>query len=131
MLKFIYCGRGIIIDLPMGIFSFGNESAQGKTFLFKIIRSKPSLHEIIAFTYNDFLIGVDYKKIIQDKRPRYILFDRYDLCESLIDDRFIREISKTTSIMLDNKHANNFWDVEEICTIHFDDKSLEVNYDNL
>lgn len=126
MLSFMYCGRKVTIDLPTGIFSFGNESAQGKTFLYKIIRSKSSLTEIVAFSYSDLANGADYKKVIREKKPRYVLFDRYDLSKDLLDTGFIRTLSQTTSVLLDNKHDNRFWDVEEICAIHLDRESLEV-----
>ena len=83
----------VSIRLKPGIYRFGGESAEGKTFLLtmlKAISEMDSSRSICALTYDKNLAGIVEKKIVS-KDWDIIMLDRLDLyfdneiCQALLE----------------------------------------------
>ncbi len=86
----------IEIDLKPGIYLFERESATGKTYLYRKLRSLIELGEnVFAVTYNYWINSKEsYIKSLKNQLYDVVMFDRFNLYYENMDDLLLRQ-SKT------------------------------------
>ena len=122
--------RDIRIDLDVGVYMFDNESATGKTFLYKMLNNLVSRKDIVCLTYSTSKYISNLYDIVSDK-TKLILLDRYDMYSEKYQDT-IREYSNKAVILLDCKVFAQLNDIAQMCFIELSETRLEVrSYDSI
>lgn len=116
----------ISINLENGIYVFDNESATGKTRLYKELKEHTKLGEsVFAYSYNDDKLGIDLDKILKSKDFKVILLDRYDMYNGSFSDILIDK-SKSSIILIDCKNILNINYDADWCYIEMSSGKIEV-----
>lgn len=120
--------KKIIINLENGIYTFSNDSATGKTYLFKLLKERTSNTKLLCITLNDVIYEVNVKALIEKNRPTLIFFDRYDRYEGKFKEIILEQIDKAI-VLLDYKHGTLFNAQAKDCYIQLLQDRIEVGYD--
>ena len=116
----------IDIQLDNGLYEFSDESATGKTRLYKALRDMQRYGEpVLGYSYNDLQYGTDLKSLLaQNKDIKVLLIDRYDMFYEEYAEEVIK-YSKNCIVMIDCKKGIDFADTET-CFIEMSDYCIKV-----
>lgn len=116
----------IDIQLDNGLYEFSDESATGKTRLYKTLRDMQRYGEqVLGYSYNDLQYGTDLSSLLaQNKDIKVLLIDRYDMFYGEYAEEIIR-CSKNCIVMIDCKQGIAFADTET-CFIEMSDYCINV-----
>lgn len=117
--------RKILIDLDNGIYTFGNESASGKTFLYKMLSKLRSGKDIIAITAETARYFNSFLDIARHDHVILVILDRYDMYEGKYVDNIVT-LKDDAVILLDYKQGDLFSEYIQGCYIELSESSLEV-----
>lgn len=117
--------RKILVDLDNGIYTFGNESATGKTFLYKMLAKLRSRKDILCLTANTADLVDSISKIVERDDVKLLLFDCYDVYEGKFADEILALRDKVV-ILMDYKQGSIFGEYQNICTIELTETMLIV-----
>lgn len=95
------------INLAPGLYVFDPLSATGKTYLASILTKLTNLREpVVAYTYDDYLKGVDPELRLAGRPWKVILLDRFDMYSD--DPRVLEAIQQidAEAIVLVDAKAN-------------------------
>lgn len=95
------------INLAPGLYVFDPLSATGKTYLSSVLAKLTNLLEpVVAYTYDDYLKGVDPELRLAGRSWKVILLDRFDMYSD--DPRVLEAIQQIDSeaIVLVDAKAN-------------------------
>lgn len=102
---------------------FDSDSATGKTFLVKMIKSL-SDPKLVGISYSDIVLGIQIEEIIK-RKPQLLIFDRFDMydeCCTVFEKLRGQEII----VIADYKTQRKFWDFDDTCWVELKSDSLEV-----
>ncbi len=118
----------VLVDIQLnnGIYIFDNESGLGKTRLTKLFKKYQAYGEpVVAYTYNDKLIGVDIASVLNPQKYKVILLDRYDMYEG-DGAELILKCAENSIILIDCKNDFSVTVDDEWCTINMEKDKIEV-----
>ena len=126
MLKIDKYNVKVDIQLDNGVYIFDNESALGKTRLAKLLEKYQAYGEpVVSYTYNDKLRGIDIATVLQPKRFKVILLDRYDMYEG-DGAELILKCAEDSIVLIDCKNDFSVTAEDEWCTINMEKDKIEV-----
>lgn len=116
----------IHIKLEPGIYLFGNESATGKTRLYKELKSHMIYDgNVVAYTYNDRLLNIGLDTFIKNRNPDVIMLDRYDMYNGDYAELILNH-SKHSIILIDCKGDFLVTNEDKQCFIDMSERLIEV-----
>ena len=116
----------INIPLDNGIYIFDNNSATGKTRLYKELLSHQVYGErVAAYTYNDKLLGRRVDDILIPNKYDVIILDRYDMYYGDGADG-IKACEDNTIVLIDCKQDFLLMNTDEWCDIDMSACEIEV-----
>lgn len=114
------------INLNNGIYQFDCESSTGKTRLYKVLRDYQRCGvNVISYSYNDLIDGLDLRNILLNKNPDLILLDRYDMYNTLYHKELI-SLESSCIVLIDSKEMLKFGEYDLVCGINLLPESIEV-----
>ena len=117
--------REIDIELNPGIYVFDNESATGKTFLYKMLTGLHSHPEVLCVTYDTVDLITDFEGLLNKRQVKLVLLDRYDMYAGRFDD-VILKYKDDIVFILDYKNGYTLNKYAKICYIELTRDRLEV-----
>ncbi len=116
----------INIKLNPGIYVFDDESATGKTRLYKELKDDSSLYNrVLAVNPADLRLGVDVNTLIKNGNHELIVLDRYDRMDGIDKDVLIYA-SKHAIILIDCKDTSDWVYGTDFCRIQMNRNGIEV-----
>ncbi len=97
------------IDAQPGVYSLGQNSGTGKTYLFNLLKQLRSAYQelkILVASYGDFTEEELINRLTSNKYD-IIMMDRYEIWSSELLDYFLYKQKGDAVIMLDVKDLNN------------------------
>lgn len=110
-----------------GIYTFTNQSATGKTRLFKCLRAIQKRGEpVLTYTYSDKqLFGLNVSDILKSKPAQIVMLDRYDMYNGDGADSILK-CAEHSIILVDCKGSLLVTDEDEICLIDMGYNTIDV-----
>ena len=106
-----------MINLNNGVYLFGNESATGKTRLYRELRKNQMYGEqVAAYSYHDYLLNIPIENTLIPNFYQVILLDRYDMYNGVGSEQ-ISLCKENSIILIDCKRGLNFQEIYEFCDI--------------
>lgn len=69
----------IVIDAEPGLYTFGPESATGKTYLYTLLKARQMAGmRVVAYTYWDYKVNLSLSGLIASISPELVFVDRLD-----------------------------------------------------
>lgn len=121
----IISDRKIIINLENGIYTMGNESATGKTYLYKMLDKLSTRKDILCLTFSSAELIDSITNIIKKRNVKLLVLDRYDLYAGKFANEII-SLRNDLIILLDYKQGSIFGEYQDICTLELTETTLEV-----
>ena len=85
----------IVIDAEPGLYTFGPESATGKSYLYSLLKARQASGEkVVAYTYWDYKVHLNLADLISGIKPEVVLVDRLDC---FVEDSKVVEALVTAS----------------------------------
>ena len=121
----------LTIRLDNGAYIFDSDSSTGKTRLYYLLRDFMAYGEnVYAVSYDDILRKEDVQFMINQYKPKLILFDRFDIYIDDKDLKLIKNLADTSIILVDYKGSldvtGSKCSTDEICTIEMSLDEIEV-----
>lgn len=127
MYKLSGLSREIDIQLNCGVYVFSRQSAEGKTFLSKMLNNYGmDGKNVISFTYNNFRNGLSLDTLLNGKHYDVVMLDRYDMYFGQFEDT-IERLGKESIVLIDSKKSPEFKISPRVCTIRFDLQRIKVS----
>lgn len=115
----------IKVALDSGIYVFENYCATGKTRLYKELKRNQIYGEnVIAYTYDDIRLGIDFPILLKGRNHSVIVFDRYDLYNGL----YLKDLQSFSNsvILVDCKGEIKVGIEYKMCYIEMHPDEIEV-----
>lgn len=114
------------LDLPNELYVFDSESAAGKTYLFKQLRTMQLAGEpVFTYTYEDKLLGLKLEERLVPGKFKVIMLDRYDMyfgeCAEIL-----KKCREGAIVLVDSKDVNALPFYGEWCMIERAPDLIEV-----
>ena len=119
----------IDIQLDNGLYTFYSESGMGKSRLYHLVReymTNPKL-DAYAVTYADLNRGERVQEEVAKRKPKLIIFDRYNMYKRQFLD-VIKEYKDKAIILADYKGISDVFDgmPDEQCVLELKADRIEV-----
>lgn len=119
----------IDIQLDNGLYTFYPESGMGKSRLYHLVReymTNPKL-DAYAVTYADLNRGERVQEEVEKRKPKLIIFDRYNMYKRQFLD-VIKEYKDKAIILVDYKGISDVFDgmPDEQCVLELKADRIEV-----
>lgn len=119
----------ISVNLDNGLYTYFPESGIGKSWLYSLVREYMADKNLDAYavTYADINRGEDIRSEILRRKPKLIIFDRYNLYKGQYIDIIMEYISKAI-ILVDYKGIEDVFGglPDQQCTLKIDKDRVEV-----
>lgn len=120
----------ITIDLKPGVYIMDNESATGKTYLYKLINAaNASGEKVLALTYNEVMT---YSNVVCDllgrEKYNFIMLDRYDLYASNDILNLVHTLG--CPVLIDFKGRLPFNFSANWCELEFNEEEIRLYVDD-
>lgn len=126
MLVFNKYGTELVFNIENGLYIFDNETATGKTRLYKEIRENQKYGEPIAsYSYDDKLLNIPIESVLIPNKYKVILLDRYDMYEGE-GAELITECAKSSIVLIDCKGEFTVTNEDDWCTVEMTASRIEV-----
>lgn len=118
------------INLDYGIYATDGDSAEGKTFLFKLLQAAYSagvFTDSLLITYSPDLSEDTVCRKLRDKQYKFIMLDRADLYLTDNMVAIMNDLAYDTVIFIDIKNwmmCSGLY--PEVCELVLDDKRIEL-----
>lgn len=128
MLKYRIRGIDLCIWLSNGIYFFPPESAEGKTFVYSLLKDVRGWdNTVLPLTYRDYTDGTDIPNLLRSKEYSVVMLDRFDLYQTREIADVLGELSYKIPIMIDVKNELiGYRGILSGCYIEFTAGKLEV-----
>lgn len=107
------------IDLNNGVYIFSDESATGKTRLYKVLKDIQRWDkDVVAYTYGEYQEGISLSDVLK-RNPdcKVVMLDRYDMYIGKFKQE-IADYSNKCIVLVDCKYSNYVVHPdEELCFI--------------
>lgn len=114
------------IQMENGLYVFTDQSAVGKTRLYKELRSHQLDGEcVMSYSYTDKLQGINLVDMLNKRKYDVIMLDRYTMYNGDGAEEIVKLRDKSI-ILIDCKENFNLVDDEEICCIKMTQDKIEV-----
>lgn len=104
--------KDVCVDIKVsgnGIYCLGFSGADGKTYLYKLLRAiaenKKESNNILAFTYDSMWTTEMIAIKLREHKWKYVMLDRFDLYYSKEIITILKDLQKDCVILLDLKNT--------------------------
>lgn len=119
----------ININCRKGLYAFYDDSATGKSYLVKVLKSLAitNAEEICVITYNEMMTEEACISRLLNKQYAVVVLDRLDLYLTEHIEECISRIREECVVLVDLKNWNKFRKIcPNLCDIEFDLKGFEI-----
>lgn len=116
----------VYVDLNNGVYKFDCYSATGKTRLYELLKEYNRAGEsVVAYSYNDWVLGLDLKSVLSRFKPKLIIVDRYDMFNTEYHQE-LESAGKESIVLIDSKEMLKFGEYDRVCGINIQPDKIEV-----
>lgn len=116
----------VYVDLDNGVYQFDCYSATGKTRLYELLKEYNRAGEsVVAYSYNDWVLGLDLKSVLSRFKPKLIIVDRYNMFNTEYHQE-LESAGKESIVLIDSKEMLKFGEYDRVCGINIQPDKIEV-----
>lgn len=116
----------IFVNLENGVYQFDCYSATGKTRLYELLKEYNRAGEsVVAYSYNDWSLGLDLKSVLSRFTPKLIMIDRYDMFNTEYHKE-LEDAGRSSIVLIDSKEMLKFGEYDNGCGIKLQPDRIEV-----
>lgn len=114
------------INLNPGIYRFGNESASGKTYMYKLLTSLSNRKDILGVSASNYHVFKNsIEELINNFNVQLVIFDRYDMYSEYFEDVMLKYSSEIV-FLIDCKRSCSIRRNTKRCYIELYRDKIEV-----
>lgn len=115
----------ITVSLEPGLYIFTPDSATGKTYMTKTLRTQAEEdNRVFVYTYGDYVRNPDVEALLRGRQFELLLFDRYDMYSQ--NEKVARAVTQAAAravVLLDAKASR----IPYICAEGYVDLTFTVD----